>query len=252
MANLIYPTTLPTSGANFVTFTALAKEKGSSIGSVTLYCPSGLVSADGASFGAFDMGMMGDLGWKVLESGEQRKAAINEKLNSIEASTELRTIMAGKILKGSGIPGIDAAGQIYQKSKGIAINPNTTMGFQNMNMRANTFQFKMVADSQKDSVLIKHIHEFFRVNLYAAAQADGMLLTYPPKWKITFHKGDGALNPFIPQIYESFLVAVNSTFNASTFLTFADGAPIEVDVSLSFTETKTLNKGDINTLMDYV
>jgi|SaaInlV_100m_DNA_6_1039743.scaffolds.fasta_scaffold00017_61 hypothetical protein len=252
MANLTYPRNLSESKANFVTFKALGKAKGDMIGSVTLYCPSSLVSAAGASYGTFDMGMFGDMGDLAGKNADQLASKLKGKTAALEQSPELKALLAGQMLKSSGVPGVDKIGDVYKKENGIAINPNTVTTFQNMTMRANTFQFKLVADSQADSVLIKNIHEFFRKHIYAASQpGNNTILSYPPKWEIKFHKHDGQVNKFIPQIYESFLVGCNSTFNASTNLTFSDGAPIEVDLTLSFQETKVLSQGDIQLLMQY-
>jgi hypothetical protein len=243
---LIYPRNLSESKSGWVTFKALGKAKGDMIGSVTLYCPSGLVSADGASYGAFDMGMFGDMGHLLGKGAKDIGDALKTKTAALGTSPELKALLTGQMLK-STVPGLDKAGEVYKKNKGIAINPNTVTTFQNMTMRANTFQFKLVADSQEDSVLIKNIHEFFRLHIYAAGS--NTILNYPPKWEIKFHKHDGQVNKFIPQIYESFLVGLNSTFNSSTNLTFADGAPIEVDLTLSFQETKVLKQADISSLM---
>ena len=55
----------------------------------------------------------------------------------------------------------------------------------------------------------------------------------------------GTENPFIPRIYSTYCTSVNSNFNSTGNVYFVDNAPLEVDLAISFQETRALNRHDI-------
>lgn len=251
-STLVFPSNLYTSGAGFVAFTAYDKS-GGSIGNCALYMPPGVSFADGAGYSTFDMGPLGaEIAAGI--SGGLDSDAVRGVLDSATAAAnnnaDLRTIMAGKMIQNAGmVPGADRVGDIYQKSKSIAVNPNTTTSFQNMNIRSFVFNFKLVPDNQADSSTIKNIQNFFRELMYADTAGQGYLLSYPAKWKIQFKNHLGDRNPFYPQIFESYLTNFQTSFNSSGHLHHRDDAPTEVDISLTFQETRVLTQDDIRGLL---
>ena len=256
MADLYYPSNLTTSGSNFITFTALKGGGGGPTGgSVSLYCPPGISFSDGAGFSTFDMGPLGnDIANQINEgiSAESIRASIESGLNNATGpgGSDLKNLLAGKLIKEAGvIPGGGDLGTIYGVSKGIAVNPNTVTSFQNMNIRSFVFNFKLVPDDEYDSVTIKRIQDFFRVNMYAASQAGGYILSYPSKFTIRFLNGSGGDLAWMPKIYECYLTNFQSTHNSSSHLTHEDGAPTEVDISITFQETKVLTQQEIGELL---
>lgn len=253
MANYTYPSNLSDSGSNYLQLTAIDKD-GDSLGSISLYSPPNIGFSDGAGFSTFDMGPIGS---KIAEniSGGLDSDAIRTTLEDMTTiankNADIRTILAGKMIQSAGmVPGADRVSDIYQKSKSIAINPNTVTSFQNMNIRTFVFNFKLVAESQEESITIKQMQNFIRTYMYAASASNGYLLSYPAKWKIKFVLGGSTRrNPFLPQIYESYLTNFQTTYNSSSHLTFADGAPTEIDVSMTFQETRVLTQNDIAGLL---
>ena len=251
-APLIFPNNLYTTKSNYVTFTAYDKS-GGSIGHCALYMPPGVSFADGAGYSTFDMGPLGaDIAANI--SGGLDQAAIQNTLdtmtNAANQNADLRTIMAGKMIQSAAmVPGADRVADIYQKSKSIAINPNTTTAFQNMNIRTFVFNFKLVPDNQTDSATIKKIQNLFRELMYADTAGQGYLLSYPAKWKIKFKNGLSDENPYYPKIYESYLTNFQTSFNPSGHLHHRDDAPTEVDISLTFQETRVLTQDDIRGLL---
>ena len=94
----------------------------------------------------------------------------------------------------------------------------------------------------------------FRRGLYPEADVRGLRVSYPPTWNINFLGAGGSLSfseiNHIPKIYETYLTSFNSTYNASANMWHADGAPLECDISVSFTETRSLTLKDIMSLED--
>ena len=262
MSEFVYPQYLLGTPSNFVKFTANKYQyggKGPELGSICFYHPANIAFADGASYSTFDLGPLGrEMAGVVNNNGNisdaMSKAANTTFKDSPEAS-ELRTYLGIKILKdaaGGIVPGAEAAPAVYGTVKGIAVNPNTTSTFSNMNIRTYVFNFKMVAESQKDSALIRDIQNFIRDNIYAEEGPGGYMLNYPSTFNISFHTSNGLDNPYYPKVYECFMTNFQTNFNASSHLHHDGGAPVEVDVSMTFQETKVLTKGDINVLNGFV
>ena len=138
------------------------------------------------------------------------------------------------------------------KSRKIA-NPNTNTSFEGNGIRTFDFPFKLVAKSQPEAEMIRKIHETFRYFSYADlnTESSNLFLSYPCPWTVRFvDMSTGDENPYIPGIWSSYLTAVNSNFNSSANMYFSDNAPLEVDISLSFQETRVLNRNDMLTIKD--
>lgn len=258
---LYYPSNLMDTKSNFLRIEANKYQYGGGgpiLGAVSLYHPSGVSFADGAGFSTFDMGPLGReflQGVTGAESGSDlmlRATAITK--NAIDkgaegpGSAELRTMLAIKIAKDSGAaqlaPGTENLQQVYGASRGVAVNPNTATAFQNMNIRAYTFNFKMIAESPDESDTIRQIQTFFREHMYPERGPGDYLLTYPATFTVKFYTADGSENPYYPKMYELNLTNFQTNYNGSSHLHFDGGAPVEVDISLSFQETKVLTKAD--------
>tara|TARA_Y100000004_G_scaffold197173_1_gene270193 strand:- start:4396 stop:5415 length:1020 start_codon:yes stop_codon:yes gene_type:complete len=147
-----------------------------------------------------------------------------------------------------------------QLIKGVVSNPNTATTFKSNGIRNFTFTFKMIAQTPKETDMIKAIHHTFRRNTYAVAAGlrgiednsgtASVTLQYPPVWNIKFldlNQPD-SINKFIPKIYSCFLTNFSSTFNSQANMYHIDGAPMEVDISITMTETRQLTRQDIDNM----
>jgi len=144
------------------------------------------------------------------------------------------------------VPGADQLQNIYGQSKGKAVNPNTVTAFQNMVLRSFAFNFKLVAENPFEADEIRNIQRFFRATMYAESGQGNYLLTYPHVFAIEFCTKEGKPNPYYPTIYQTNLVNFTTNFSAPTSMHFEGGAPLEVDMSLTFQETKVLTLNDFN------
>jgi len=251
----IYPSHLAGSNAPFMRITANRYKYGGSgapQGHVTLYHPPGVSFSDGAGYGTMDMGPIGSQLMAGIQSGKSATdiaKEANTKINGKDSNADLRSMMSLKIAKDSGIgnivPGVENLSDMYGMSKGVATNPNTVVAFQNMTLRSFNFIFSLVAEDPSESQEIRKIQEFFRSEMYPEQGAGSYLLTYPSTFSIKFYTQDGRENPYYPKIYECNLTNLQTNFNEGANMHFEGGAPISVNVSLTFQETKVLTKSDI-------
>lgn len=132
----------------------------------------------------------------------------------------------------------------------VAVNPNTRAMFSNVAPRTFTFQFKFIARSSSEAEEVKDIIKRFRVAAYPEAFEVVAGVTagykYPDLFDIELryeHKNGSV--PIGTKIKRCFLESVSTNYNPTLMAFHADGNPIEIDLTLSFVENKTLDRNDI-------
>ena len=175
-----------------------------------------------------------------------------------------------------GVGGNISFNDLAGTTRGIVINPNAELLYDSPQMREVGMVFKMVASNRKESEQIRSICKTFRMN--ASPQYGGMDENDPEEWqktkdqflkmaggkagsdlekenqwgdmynfirvpnlcKFTFMKGNN-VHPYLTQFKPCAIsnVEVNYTPDG-TYTTHPDGAPIAVEIKLSFMETKVV------------
>lgn len=152
--------------------------------------------------------------------------------------------------------GIDKAfktniGEVALQSGGYAMNPQLQVLFQGIGFRDFQFDFVLTPYSQEESDTIKKIIEKFK---YASAPEittngsfnQGLFMKIPDTFNIKFlYKG--AENPNVHRIGECVLKNVNVDYSGSgTWATHNDGSPVQIKLTLQFTETVIIDKKKIS------
>jgi hypothetical protein len=227
-SDLVFPLEMRGSGlANkpVILFTAFDKKENKPI-KIFLPTPIGVSFGDKGEYSTMDLGVIGGM---ALGGGP--------KLSSI--NTENIRALAGSKL------GVGEQTSFLTKQ---VKNPNTNTTFTANTLRTFAFNFKLIASSEEESEIIRQIHTRFRYYAYAdmLENEDNILLNYPPVWTIKFmDMGTGEENKFIPRIFSTYLASCDSTFNAGGNMYYNNNAPLEIDMSLMFQETRTLTRKDI-------
>lgn len=211
---------------------------------IYLPIPEGLSFSDSAEYSTLDLGTIGELMDNIDESEGfmgKLKSAAKSSAKSLGAA-EIARIAAERVAGGSeiGKAALFATKQI--------LNPNTNTTFTGVGIRSFSFSFKLVGRNQRDSIAIRDIHETFRIYTYPESDdsENNIILDYPEIWTIKFFDtlSGTAENQFIPKIYECYLTGMSTNINSSASMFRTDGAPVEVDFSLNFQETRSLIRQD--------
>ena len=201
---------------------------------IMLYTPPGIAVPDGATYQQIDLGTMGGTIEKLAQAAQgQDDEKVETKITDLKGLAILSA--AGKI---------GAVGQAALIAGGVAKNPYVNVAFQGTVLRSFNFTFKMVAESAKEMEEIRQIENTFRKFLYPKLGESAFLLEYPPYWQIRFMKG-AQENKFMPFIHLCYLQTMNATYNATGNAFHPDGGPVEIDMSLTFQESKGLTRGDL-------
>lgn len=253
-SGLVYPIDLRgQSNVNIIEFTAHQKEDASGVKQHHIFfpCPANISINDSATYNTVDLGTIGGAVGKALQDSDGSLSGITDSLRGqMGAATdsfkrgEIANAVAQKLI----LPdSLKAASNLQSRT---LLNPNTNTTFSGNAIRSFTFAFKMIAQSAEEAEIVRKIHSKFRAFTYADSRSDAqsLLLAFPPTWTIRFLDGNGNENKFIPKIFSCYLVSIESSFNSTANMFHRDGAPLEVDISVSYQETRTLTRTDIDDL----
>jgi len=223
---------------------------GGAFTSIYLPMPSGVSFNDGGDYGEMALGdiaagggmdalaklMQGDMGGAARSAG----GAIGQQYSSLTGAR-------GKAILAATLPGVDEETAMFAQKKIKPPNQNTT--FKGNNLRNFSFNFKLIANSERDTEAIARIQTTFRRYSYAGSSDDApnVILDYPPLWKIRFLEGDRE-NIYLPKIFACYLESFQCTFNGEANMFRYDGSPFSIDCQLSFKETRVLTRNDIDLL----
>ena len=225
---------------------------------VDMYFPLSMQFNDNAQYDNAPLGALGAGVEAALQGGQGAlEAAISEAGKSF---TSIIDVATGNDKLGETAFKLGAAraiDKVSMLSSGVAnaltlqnraiINPNMRALFRGVGLREFTFQFKMIARSQRESEEVRRIVEHFREEMYPDVYEVGTAdigFKFPNMFEIEF-KYNGTYNRNIPRIHLCYLRTVSTTVNPTGGAMRRDGAPNEIDLTLSFVEYKTLSKKDV-------
>ena len=259
-----YPPELLTHDVPMVEFTANYNDVQEKSATIYLPCPGNLSTNDSAAYGSAD-----------LKASRQAMDVINSTVKSGASGSgaidTIKKMAGGGVDAMKGIIGENSAakmdiltalstdvpvvGEVLAYDKKVLMNPNTVTTFSSNGIRQYSYSFKLIPRSVSEADDIKSIINTFRKFTYASTKGDSgksFVINYPPIWSIRYLikvGGKQTENPYIARPFACYLTSVNTTYNGTAGSSYyVNGAPIEVDLQLSFQETRALFKDDIEKL----
>lgn len=226
---------------------------------IFLPIPASIQFSDSASYNNIELNAAAKIGLDAVNSGSAKSAI--EGFGSDVGRSQLRDVgaAANGIVRGvndglRSVIGFGLVPRAITSAVGVyaatTINKNVITTFGGVATRAYSYAYKMIASSQKEADVIRKIHSVFRVGLYP--DGTNIALRYPPRWTIRFiDLTTGKDLEHVPKIYECFLTSTGCSLNSSTNMWREGNAPIEVDVSVSFMETKALTVRELVQLEEH-
>lgn len=253
----VFPSDLAETGMDVIKFTMLEfkprkvtaqggfgkvqrREKGrKGIGTVTLPVPGGITDQNNADWGDGRMNPLQAAGLEVasqtltsgLEAGARSAGAQIEGLggNTEAAKSALKGLFA------AGAVGLDP-NEVLARTQGAVINPNLELLFRGPALRPFNFTFQMGARNEGDSLQIMEILRFFKQGSAPQRTEAQMLIKAPHTFQIEYlHRG--TKNKFLNEIKECALLSVGVNYTPNNnYATFANGAPVSIELTLGFKE----------------
>lgn len=206
--------------------------------------PASLQFSDSAAYNNSELGFSGSM---ILNAATASNASgalsnIGSQLSKSMPDNvrSLAGLIASQTTKGETRSAIGIA-------TGTTLNKNIITEFTGVGTRQFSFQFKLISSSVRESYMIKDIVELFREGLYP--EGNSLQLKYPPTWYIQFKKGMQPIH-FLPKIFESYLTTMSTAYNTTMNLFHEDGSPVEVDIQLTFMESRALTLDDVKSLKE--
>lgn len=128
----------------------------------------------------------------------------------------------------------------------VAMNPNLRAQYNGPNIREFNFTFKLLPKSADESAAAQNIIKFFRFHSYADQIKDNIAFDYPNLFKIKLEsRVSGRYSNIGTPIKLCYLKVVSINYNPTSTVLHTDGSPTEMDINLTFTEYKPLDRDDV-------
>ena len=215
-------------------------------------------------FGAMAAGMVGAA--DLQGAGRDISNLISNKISAASEALQNQDLDAGTQVLGAVAPvavagAASAAGPLagllalggtgggvvsgIQVSEGLAINPHMAVLFKGVGFREHAFSYRLVARNQTESRLIQELINVFKYHMHPSYFAGNLAFKYPEEFEIEF---SSILAPNLYKIGTCVMKSFDVNYNGeSTPLFFEQtGAPVVIDISMSFQETKIVTKDDMD------
>lgn len=224
--------------------------------SCDLFLPPGLNISDGLDFENVDLGVMGAAGEAALMSGASAGQALMEGLGSgisslgdmFGGNANQQTAELAAVRLASGLS--DTAGGAIKSALKTTTNPNSRTLFKSVQMRTFNFAFSMIPTSDREADEINRIIKFFRHEMYPEAikeAASGIPIGYrfPNTFEIKIRDRKNPKRHLATRIQDCYLTSFAATYNPNGMTMMRDGQFQQTDITMAFTEIRTLDKGMI-------
>ena len=238
----------------------------SEAGSVELYLPQAIQIQDAVTYGNIELGAIGGAVENALNTTQN--AGIGTALEAAAGQVGQAAGGAYGMVSGGGasmsegmaalafqrigkkIPAVGAeTTAAIKQTTGITTNPNVRTQFQSVPIRQFSFTFTMIPKSQSEAAEVAKIIKWFRTELYPEALISGGVhygYKFPNRFQITVKYGNlndsqAANIRFLPVYLQSF----SSNYNPNGMGMHSDGSFPEVQFTMSFTESRALNRQDV-------
>lgn len=225
--------------------------------SIQLYLPAGYNIPGSVTYNTADIGVLGagilsvveraQNWWRGDETNTAGQTRITEQFGTALTEARWGTI-AARVLGNS-----FGQRELTDFATQTAVNPNTKVLFERVNIRDFNFNFTMIPTSREEANEINRIIKEFRRALYPTTELDRTwLYRFPDKFNIIINTNETGINGEhrasannLIKFKPAFLTDVNVTYNPNASAWHADGNPLETNLTLSFKESETLVREDI-------
>lgn len=162
--------------------------------------------------------------------------ALLGKLSS-NLAAGLGALGAGAAVGAGNIP----AGMMFAEGK--AINPHMAVMFNDVKFRNFQFQYRLIARNVWESDAIKELIQTLKYHMHPALEDGTLTFGYPEEFDIEFSR---TIQPYLFKIKRSVLTDISVNYNGENMPLFFEDtqAPVVIDLTMSFAETKILTKKD--------
>ena len=167
-------------------------------------------------------------------------------LDSME-DPEFRSRALAEIAK---IPQLKSGGGIIsdllELSSRTKTNPFREVLFESVNYRTFQFNYRFLPKTPAETEKVKNIIATFKKHMHPELSAEKFFYIYPSEFDIKYYYKDKE-NKYLHKFAKCALTDLVVDYGGDQFVTFPDGAPIEIGMSLKFQELEQMTSEGIQT-----
>ena len=220
-------------------------------GGVALYMPPGIKASYSAETGHSELGLAGMMAGTVSRamSATNTEGMVSEFLKGIGGGM---LTAARKMAIGVGeAAGLGDIGGAITKVTATAENNFSEAVFEKINPRQFSYTFQLMARNKQEALTIQKIIKFFKFHMHPELDeaTGGRYFRVPSEFEIHYAYNDQK-NNYLYELSRCVCNSVEVDYGGDNFQSFRqfDGegaAPVNISLSLSFTETTVLTKAQI-------
>ena len=193
----------------------------------------------GVNYQDHELGVLGGF----LASGSSSSNSIGGMSSELGNNIALQIMKIPSVLPGFGTSNYADIAQFGAKVK---TNPFREVFFEGVDYRKFNFKYKFLPKNERESLVVLNIINTFKEHMHPQLSAAGYFYIYPSEFEIKYfynNKENGYFNKIAPCA----LTDMQVDYGGEQFSTFSNGAPTEIDMTLSFRELELLTKESIRT-----
>jgi hypothetical protein len=175
----------------------------------------------------------------------QGSAALAAK-NLTGAESEIQSRFLSELARipqlGSGSGVVNNLRELASRTK---TNPFRETLFESVDYRSFSFRYRFFPKNSSESKKIRDIIKVFKVHMHPEITAEKLFYIYPSEFDIQYFYKDKE-NDYLHKFTRCALTDMAVDYGGEQFSTFQDGAPVEVGLTLTFTELENLTSQSID------
>jgi hypothetical protein len=159
----------------------------------------------------------------------------------VSAGAETVSALGASIAKLPGAFGAADIGSALSISSGTSLNPFRETVFESVDFRSFAFKYKFFPKNKKESDDVYEIIKTFKFHMHPEMSEGKLFFIYPSEFNISYYFGseeNGYFHKFATCVLEN----MDVSYGGEQFSSFRDGAPTEINMSLTFRELEILTK----------
>ena len=118
-------------------------------------------------------------------------------------------------------------------------NPFREVLFESVDYRSFNFSYRFFPKNERETERVKNIIDLFKVNMLPEITAEKLFYIYPSEFDIEYFYKDSP-NRYLHKFARCALVNMEVDYGGDQFVTFQDGSPVEIGLTLTFRELEQL------------
>lgn len=217
---------------------------------IYLYMPQSVQINDGLTYENVDLS-------NLLSTGQDVANAVSNGVTGNDVNTDSIVTSGLNAAQGSGGIIGGAASQALIRT-GRVLNPRTQMLFKGPVLRQFSFQFKFIPSNRDEAEdiynMIQEIRAYSYPSVSGITEGGESTFTFPDIFRLEFVRnptdqeytsGGNSDQLKLIRLADTYCTAISTNYNPTSPTFHAGGYPSEVDLSLTFQETKVVTRSDI-------